>query len=83
MAGGHGKSVMQRLARETGGAYFEISPTNTIESAYAQIEDTLRSQYSIGYTPQSAGNAGEYHKIKLTTKQSGLVIQTREGYCAK
>jgi hypothetical protein len=34
MAGGHGKSVMQRLAGETGGANFEISPTNTLGSAY-------------------------------------------------
>jgi VWFA-related protein len=83
IVGGHGKGVMQRLARETGGAYFEISSNNTLENAYAQIEDTLRSQYSIGYTPQSAGNAGEYHKIKLTTKQPGLAIQTRDGYYTK
>jgi VWFA-related protein len=83
MVGKHGKSVMQRLARETGGAYFEISENNTLENAYAQIEDALRNQYSIGYAAQSTGRSGEYHKIKLTAKKPGLLVQTREGYYSK
>jgi VWFA-related protein len=79
----HGRSVMQRLARETGGAYFEISAAKPIESAYPEIEDALRSQYSIGYTPQAAGTSGQYHKIKLTTKRTDLIVQTRDGYYSK
>jgi VWFA-related protein len=58
VVGSHGKSVMQRLARETGGAYFEISRSNTIENAYAQIEDALRNQYSLGLTPERGARAG-------------------------
>jgi VWFA-related protein len=83
MVGNHGKSVMQRLAHETGGAYFEISESNRLENAYAQIEDALRNQYSIGYAPQSTGRSGEYHKIKLTAKKPGLMVQTREGYYSR
>ena len=79
----HGRNVMRRLARETGGAYFEISDSNPIEKAYAEIEDALRNQYSIGYTPQSTGQPGEYHKIKLTTKRPDLIVQTRDGYYSK
>lgn len=44
---------------------------------------SLRNQYAIGYTPQTAGKAGEYHKIKLTTKRSDLIVQTRDGYYSK
>jgi VWFA-related protein len=80
---GRGRSAMQRLARETGGAYFEISQNRTLENAYAEIEEALRNQYSIGYTPTQAGKAGEYHKIKLAAKRPGLVVQTREGYYSK
>jgi VWFA-related protein len=83
VAAGRGKSAMQRLARETGGAYFEISQSHTLQNAYAEIEDALRNQYSIGYTPAQPGTAGQYHKIKLTAKRPGLVVQTREGYYAK
>jgi VWFA-related protein len=79
----HGKSVMQRLARETGGAFYEVSAHNSIEQIYAAIEDTLRNQYSIGFTPQSPGKSGQYHKIKLTARKPGLIVQTRDGYYSR
>jgi VWFA-related protein len=79
----NGETVMQRLARETGGAYFEISEALPIGHAYADIEDALRNQYSIGYTPQRPGKSGEYRKIRLTVHQRGLIVQTRDGYYAK
>jgi len=79
----HGRNVMQRLARETGGEYFEVSASNPIESIYAEIEDTLRNQYAIGYTPQRAGTSREYHRIRLTTHKPGLIVQTRDGYYSK
>jgi VWFA-related protein len=78
-----GKKAMQRLSRETGGEFFEVSESNPITRTYAAIEETLRNQYSIGYTPQSPGKSGQYHKIKLTTKTKGLTVQTRDGYYAK
>jgi VWFA-related protein len=79
----NGALVMQRLARETGGAYFEISERLSIGQAYADIEDALRNQYSIGYTPQHPGKSGQYRKIKLTVRERGLVVQTRDGYYAR
>ena len=79
----HGKKVMHRLARETGGAYFEVSQNNPIEKIYAAIEDALRNQYSIGYLPQQPGKTGEYRRIKLNTKRPGLIVQTRDGYYVK
>jgi VWFA-related protein len=78
-----GKQAMQRLAGETGGEFFEVSEANPIAKTYASIEETLRNQYSIGYTPKSPGKSGQYRKIKLTTKKSGLIVQTRDGYYAK
>lgn len=75
-----GKRVMRRLAAETGGAYFEVTEDNPIERIYSRIEDALRNQYSIGYTPSRPGITGEYRKITLTTKQPGLVVSARYGY---
>jgi VWFA-related protein len=39
-----GERAMQRLARETGGAYFEVTKDNSIEKIYASIEEQLRNQ---------------------------------------
>jgi VWFA-related protein len=73
-----GKHAMQRLARETGGRYYEVSKQNPIERIYDSIEEQLRSQYSIGYTPERKDVGGRYRQIRLTTRLPSLITQTQE-----
>jgi VWFA-related protein len=80
IASERGKGALERLSRETGGGYFEVSKKDSIESIYMRIEEELRNQYSIGYTPARADTTGKYRKIKLTTKRPGLIVQARDGY---
>jgi VWFA-related protein len=76
-----GKKILTRISQETGGRFFEVSKKETVDQIYAQIEEELRNQYSIGYTPDRGGAAeGGYHKIQLTAKKKDLSVQTREGY---
>ena len=77
-----GFEVMQRLARETGGRYFEITAENPIDRIFSQIDDELRHQYSLGYTPDRAASSGKFRKIRLTTKDKDLLVQARAGYYA-
>ena len=77
-----GKKILERISKETGGAFFEVSSKHPLEDIYKRIEEELRSQYSLGYTSdQTAGTAG-YRKIHLTAKPKGLTVQTRDGYYA-
>jgi VWFA-related protein len=75
-----GKKILEQISRETGGRFFEVTKKQTIEDIYAAIDEELRSQYSLGYTPEKADNGSGYHKIQLTTKQKDYVVQTREGF---
>ena len=75
-----GPRVMARPARETGGGFFEASSDNPIDTIYAQIEDELRNQYSIGYTSDNDDSSGKYRKLKLATANEGLVVRTCDGY---
>jgi hypothetical protein len=53
------------------------------DMVFADIEEELRNQYNIGYTPDKLGESGEYRKIHLTAKtnkKKDLVVQTRAGY---
>jgi VWFA-related protein len=77
-----GRKIMRRLAEETGGGYFAVSKDEPIEKIYAQIEDELRNQYSIGYTPDAA-EGKQFRKISLVAKRKDLVVRTREGYYPK
>jgi VWFA-related protein len=76
-----GKKILERISKETGGRMFEVSKKQSVEQIYSQIEDELRHQYNLGYTPNHAGAAGSgYHKIQLTAKKKDLLVQTRDGY---
>jgi VWFA-related protein len=75
-----GKKVLQRIAKETGARMFEISKKEPIDKIYAEIQEELRNQYNIGYTPDRNGSNGGYHKIHLAAKQKDAIVQARDGY---
>jgi VWFA-related protein len=75
-----GKKVLDQLAKETGGGFFEVSKKQTIEQIYERIQEELRSQYNLGYTPEPPGVAPGFRKIHVTAKPKGLVVQARDGY---
>ena len=76
-----GKKILEQISRETGGEYFEVSSKMPLDKIYDRIEEDLRNQYNLGYTPGQSG-AG-YHKIHVTTKVKNVVLQARDGYYAK
>lgn len=78
-----GKKVLERISKETGGKFFEVTKKQSIGDIYAAINDELRSQYSIAYKPEPADAGPGYHKIQLSAKTKDLSVQTREGYYAK
>ena len=93
MGGGHhggypqesrpdGKKVLERISRETGGRFFEVTKKQSIDDIYLAIDEELRNQYSIGYKPEPADAGPGYHKIHVTVKPKDLIVQTREGYYA-
>jgi len=77
-----GKKVLERISKETGGAFFEVSKKLPLDAIYKRIEEELRSQYSLGYTPARTSNGSGYRKIHVSAKQKGLVVQARDGYYA-
>jgi VWFA-related protein len=74
-----GKKVLDEISKQTGGRLFEVSKKETVEKIYAEIEEELRNQYSLGYTPDKNTGSG-YHKIQLTTNNKDLVVHARDGY---
>jgi len=75
-----GKKILQQISRETGARFFEVSRREPIQKVFADIEEDLRNQYNLGYSPDQPGTPGGYRRIHLETRQKGLIVQTREGY---
>jgi len=77
-----GKKIMERICRETGGRLFEVSKKEPIEKIYGELQDELRNQYSLGYTPAKSDDGFGYRKIALIAKRKDLIVQARDGYYA-
>jgi VWFA-related protein len=80
--GSIGSSDMHRLATETGGRVIDVGNNGKkLEEAFDQIQDELRTQYLLSYTPLNPKADGTYRKLDLTCGK-GLNIQARKGYYA-
>ncbi|MGO9110945.1 MAG: VWA domain-containing protein [Thermoguttaceae bacterium] len=77
-----GKKILERVSKETGGRFFEVSKKETVGEIYSSIVEELRTQYSMGYTPDKDSASSGYHHVQLQVKRKDLTVQTRDGYYA-
>ena len=70
---------LHEIAQESGGRFFRGDTMVGLSSAFAQLADELRRQYSIGYYPP-AGQSGQRRAIKVRVNQPDLVVKARESY---
>jgi VWFA-related protein len=77
-----GDSEMRKLAEATGGRVIEVgNKQDKLKDAFNQIQNELRSQYNIGYTPANNKLDGSYRKIQIKAK-GDYKVQARQGYYA-
>jgi VWFA-related protein len=80
--GGGGGSAMRKLSEETGGRVFKVDRKHSLNDIFKEIQDEMRSQYSIGYTPINDRKDGTFRKIDLKLANKDLKAQARKGYYA-
>lgn len=77
-----GESVLKHMAEETGGRLFTVDRRNSLDSIFDQIQQEMRTQYAIGYTPTNPTKDGSYRKIDLKVASKDMKIDVRKGYYA-
>ncbi len=78
-----GSSVLKQMAEETGGRMFTVDRgKNSLSNIFGQIQDEMRTQYLIGYTPTNTAKDGTFRKIDLKTHDKDQKVQVRKGYYA-
>jgi VWFA-related protein len=77
-----GEGVLKQMAEETGGRLFQVDRKNNLDSIFQQIQDEMRTQYAIGYTPTNSKKDGTFRKIDLRTNTKDQKVQVRRGYYA-
>jgi Ca-activated chloride channel homolog len=75
--------TLKKIAAETGGRAFFPRNENDLDAAYQQIDEDLRSQYILAYTPANPARDGSFRIIQVKVKnQRDLTVRHRKGYFA-
>jgi VWFA-related protein len=83
MFGGGGGGTLRKRAEETGGHAFRVDRRTTLPQIFKEIQDEMRSQYAIGYTPANPAKDGSYRKVDVKLANKELKAQARKGYYAE
>jgi len=80
--GNIGARDMEQLAHDTGGRVINVGHDGKkLEEAFDQIQDELRTQYLVSYTPVNRTADGKFRKINIDCGK-GMNVQARKGYYA-
>ena len=79
---GRDDKIRERIADATGGRSFRPFQLTDVANAFTQIQDDLRSQYSLSYTPPNFVHDGSFRTIAISTLHKGLKVHSRNGYYA-
>jgi len=78
----YGMSVMERVARETGGAHIDAETTDA-HVYFRQIAEELRTSYELGYYPTDPLKDDSFRKIVIKPKREGVKVRAKTGYFAR
>lgn len=77
-----GDDVLNSMAQATGGIAFFPHRIEDMSNSFHNIEDELRSQYSLAYTPADFKPDGSFRSIYLVALDRRYVVRNRKGYFA-
>ncbi|MBZ5592459.1 MAG: VWA domain-containing protein [Acidobacteriia bacterium] len=80
--GGVSDSALRRMSEETGGRVFRVDRKHTLPEVFKELQDEMRSQYAISYTPTNEKKDGTFRRVDLRTTDHNLKVQVRKGYYA-
>ncbi|MEO8657625.1 MAG: VWA domain-containing protein [Bryobacteraceae bacterium] len=78
----YGIAVMDRLARETGGAHHDAR-TRDLSTSFRQIGEELRATYELAYPSTNPVHDGTFRKIVIRPRKDGLAVHAKTGYYAR
>ncbi len=79
---GKGDEVLTKMAAETGGQAFFPPSVEEMSSSFGNIEEELRSQYALTYTPADFKENGAFRPIYLFCNDRRYQVRAKKGYFA-
>ena len=80
--GNAGDGYLRKMSDETGGHVYRVDNRHPLDVVFKELQDEMRSQYSIGYTPINDVKDGSYRKLEIKLNSKEMKVQARKGYYA-
>jgi Ca-activated chloride channel family protein len=76
-------AYLHDMADKTGARLYRADDLRNLRQSFAYIAEELRRQYSLGYYPKTAAQAGQRRQIKVRVMRPNLVVRARDSYISK
>jgi Ca-activated chloride channel family protein len=74
--------ALRQLAYQTGGRVLYPNNFGQLNNVYAEVDEELRNQYTVGYISSNTIKDGSYRRIEVRVDTRGAVASSRPGYYA-
>jgi Ca-activated chloride channel family protein len=74
--------ALRKLAYETGGRVLYPNSFGQLDNIYAEVDEELRNQYTLGYISTNKLKDGTYRRIQVAVAAPDAVATARPGYYA-
>ena len=80
--------ALKKVSDRTGGRAFFPTQSSELQSVFAQIDQELRSQYLVGYSPTNKSRDGSYRRLRIEIinpelRKNKPQLLYRQGYYAR
>jgi Ca-activated chloride channel family protein len=77
------KTILERLARKSGGRAFFGDSVDQLDAVFGEILEELSNQYLLGYVPKDLTRDGRWRTLKVDVPgKKGIHVRARQGYRA-
>ena len=82
IGGGAGDGYLHKMSDDTGGHVYRVDNKHPLDMVFKELQDEMRSQYAIGYTPTNDVKDGTFRKLDIKVNSKDMKVQARKGYYA-
>jgi VWFA-related protein len=78
-----GDANLKALAESTGGRAFFPNKLDDVVAAFDDIQQELRSQYSVSYRPEQFEANGQFRPVQIQTDNKKYKVRSKKGYYSR
>ncbi len=77
--GNSGDGALHQMSDPTGGHVYRVDRSHSLDDVFRELQEEMRTQYAIGYTPTNPAKDGSYRKLDVKASNKDFKVAARKG----